>query len=78
MHGISISVYTRVWDQKRLVGKEAHAAERRVTPRSPVALNVAAHDPRASNYPMNLPQSALEGTGGYRHQTNALRIFPNN
>lgn len=39
--------YTRVWDEKRLVGKEAQAAERRVAPLSPVALDVAAHDSRA-------------------------------
>lgn len=58
IHDIS-SYYARVRDEKSFIGEEAHAAERRVAPLSPEALNVAAHDPRASDYPMNLPPEAF-------------------
>ena len=45
---------SRMWDEKRFVGEEAQAAERRVAPLAPEALDVAAHDAGAGHHSVNL------------------------
>lgn len=56
--------HARVWDEKRLVGEETHAAEGRVTALSSVALHVATHDAGAGDNPMDLQE--LCGAGSVR------------
>lgn len=55
-----------MWDEEGLVGEEAHAAERRVTPLPFESLDVAAHDTRASDDPMNLPLYSSASSLGER------------
>lgn len=69
------TTYARVWDEKRLVREGAHAAEPRVAPLPSESLDIATHDARAGNDPMNLPVAVGSVLGGRHGVTNTHHIY---